>query len=180
MKHVRHVTISLLALGFCLSAAGSEPAPERMLRFCVAEGGVTYPVMFHVRALRLEYWTGRFRVGVAYAELYNILLYEVAGAVAPVHIGYSFYSRPRKTAFFYGMVPEARAEVTFGLDPDDWELLFRAALVGEVDRYGVGLAVEVGYLTAKFRDIYVSRERPRVHQVYVGARVRALAFGLRL
>jgi hypothetical protein len=151
-----------------------------MLRFCVAEGGVAYPWMAHVRALRTEYWTGRIRVGVAFAELHSVPLYDVAGAIAPVHVGFSFASRSRKTAFFYGMVPEIRAEATLGLDPSGWELLLRAALVGEIDYYGFGLALEAGYLTAEFSDVHGSWEPYRVHRVYVGARVRTLALGLRL
>lgn len=102
-----------------------------------------------LRALRLTYHSGRgFRVGISAYDGGGIpdLDYDYlpsGGSAVPIHVGYEIVLNPRKTAFFYGMVPSCYAEATLGALP----LYAKIAAACDIDYYGLGIGADVGCFT---------------------------------
>jgi hypothetical protein len=93
-------------------------------------------------------------------------------SIAPIHIGYDIVFNPRKTAFFYGMVPSCYAEATFGAFPAYAKL----AAAYDIDYYGIGAGFEVGVV-----DWNNVRPWPGFHpQLYAALKLRLLDAAFRL
>jgi hypothetical protein len=102
----------------------------------------------------------------------------------PLHVGYTFFSRPKKTQFFYGAVPDMYAEVSGSpWSPNSrsdmlgfrFEPALRVALCCDVDYGGVGARFETGWA-----DIHRDYAGPtsRVSFIYAGLQMRLLTFGI--
>jgi hypothetical protein len=66
--------------------------------------------------------------------------YPSGSTLAPVHVGYDIVFNPKRTAFFFGMVPSCYVEATLGAFPPYAKL----AAACDIDYYGAGAGVEVG------------------------------------
>ena len=163
--------------------SASEELPSRYIHFTAAELGALYwppQAGAQVRLLRVDYHSGRLRLGIAAAEIYMVFLYESGGAIAPVSLGWDLYSRPRPTAFFCGMVPSIRVELAGGYAGPDGGVTARAAVVGEVDYYGLGAGLELGALTMRTIEADHAYEPPRRWTFYGVFKLRGLAFSIGL
>ena len=135
-----------------LAAYGDAEAPTRFLRVEVLDAGaMALPPAVHFRALRLDYEFSRWRIGVAALDLGNMFgpadfSSSLFGGFVVPDAGYLLYRQPKRTAFFYGMVPSVWAEAA-AVIPVWINGLYPAARVdcrAEVDYYGVGFGAEAG------------------------------------
>ena len=117
----------------------------------VGEGpGRTSPLLA-ARALKLTYSAGRFRAGISAFDIYFWWLPDENNVTmfAPLRIGYNLVQSPKKTAFFYGLVPSCHTELTVApywqtLPLDAPPLYLRLSAGCEVDYFGIGIGGETG------------------------------------
>ncbi len=165
-------------------AAGAgltEPAiPNRFVHVSLIEARLLAGAGLCGHVLRVEYQAGRFRIGTGLAEVHWVYLYGGAGVFAPLYCGYELYARPRRTAFFYGMVPNVRVEGMFGFISPNWSPIARLSLVCDLDYYGVGIGLEAGAVTLVPEDVYERLQYSREYRLYAGVKLRVLtaSFGL--
>ena len=113
---------------------------------------------------------GRARVGLAYLEGWGDIADGVAGPVPipmpwTVSAGFDIWHNPKRTAFFYGDVPDLYVELGQSLAD---RYISKAALVCDVDYYGVGLRMEGGeYFSPKYHNT-----------AYFAVMIRVLTFGI--
>jgi hypothetical protein len=181
-----------LLLAVCL-LAGSLPAqslfgdaaeagqiPSRFIWFDVYDAGLLgsfsgkgYPGL-SIGMVKATCELGRFRGGFSYATVYSNY-HDWTIIIGPsVHVGYTFWSSPRKTWFFWGNVPKVYAELSAGLSGENWVLApsVRAAVCCDVDYYGLGAGLKLGVLSAqKYRGGHVNA-------AYVDLQVRLVTFGI--
>ena len=106
-------------------------------------------IYFGLRALKLTYHSGRgFRAGISASDGGGILNLDMdylpsGGSYAPVYVGYDIVFNPKKTAFFYGVVPSCYVEATLGALP----LYARVTAACDIDYYGLGIGAEAGCVT---------------------------------
>ena len=122
---------------------------------------------------------GRVRFGIESMDFVGSGLPDdwFGGTLLPIHVGCTILSNPKKTAFFYGAVPDVYAEVKgawFGLHSPDGPYI-RAAICCDVDYFGVGCRFEAGALNL---DCYLSHRPDSNLYLYAGLRVRLLTFGI--
>ena len=113
---------------------------------------------------------GRLHVGTSVYDSYGAIDDWFANMNMPIQVGYSLYSNPKRTAFFYSAVPDIYLEASFALLAD-WHThpSGRISLCGDVDYCGFGLRLELGFLHGGYDP-----------SVYAGFQVRALTLGLGL
>ena len=143
----------LLALASTgLAAYGDAEAPTRFLRVELLDGGVmAMPIAEQFRVLRFDYEFSRWRVGVAAMDMGNALGggdfgHTFFGGFVVPDVGYLLYRQPKRTTFFYGMVPSIWAEAASVIPVTPFNM-YPAARVdcrAEADYYGVGFGVEAG------------------------------------
>ena len=127
-----------------------------------------------LRALKLTFHSGQgFRAGISAADGGTRVFEEYGGwTAAPIHVGYDIVFNPKKTAFFFGMVPSCYVEATLGAFPAYAKL----AAACDIDYIGVGAGIEVGVFdwspTAPLRDV-----QP---QLYTELKLRLLDAAFRL
>jgi hypothetical protein len=127
---------------------GDSGMPDRFVSCeLLAVGGRSDFLYAYYRAIGADVSLGNLRLGTALVEGFNLAAYAV-----PLHVGWNLLRRPRRTAFFYGMLPEAYADgaiYLFGISPtgDYHSATFRLAVCGGVDYYGVGARLSLGVLT---------------------------------
>ena len=177
------------ALGAGLFGGPPEPGqmPSRFVRF---EGWAAGPCFRNSPPLLLGRLAGvtltlnRLRFGAALLDGYEEFDGWQCDMTLPLHVGYTFFSRPKKTQFFYGVVPDIYAEVSgspwsaasrsdvlgFSFEP-----ALKAALCCDVDYGGVGARFELGWA-----DIHRDFAGPtsRMSFLYAGLQVRFLTFGI--
>jgi hypothetical protein len=94
-----------------------------------------------------------------------------------VHVGYDIVFNPRKTAFFYGVVPSCYVEATLGAFPP----YAKVAAACDIDYWGLGVGAEVGCFTCNNKDPRFSPPpaafRPTV---YMALKLRLLDAAFRL
>ncbi len=179
------------ALGAGLFGGPPEPGqmPSRFVRFDGVNAG--YALFAHgippasIRVGRATCVLGRFRAGVALMETWWSLDEWTSDVLLPVHVGYTIWSRPRRTWFFYGSLPEVYAEVSGSLwntsarsdQSFRYEPSVRASVCCEADLYGVGARLETGVLNTDTETQY-SWVPSRRWFPYVGFHVRLLTFGI--
>lgn len=189
----------LILLGACLLVAapalaeglfGGPPEPGKIPSRFVRVEGVDAGLLFTqsgdgLQRLRLADVTcilGRVRFGAGFAEIVGNSLgadEPFAGMLLPLHIGYTLWSRPARTGFLYGVVPDVYLEAGGGWfalhTPFDGPAA-RLAICCDVDYYGFGVGLDAGALTSPPRYSYSSRE----YALYACLRLRVLTFGIGL
>lgn len=96
-----------------------------------------------LRAAKFTYHSGRgFRAGISALDGDGVVMQYGLWAVAPIHVGYDIVLSPKRTGFFYGMVPSCYVEATLGAFPPYAKL----AAACDVDWYGVGTGIEFGVI----------------------------------
>jgi hypothetical protein len=158
----------------------SDAMPTRFIRFDGFDGGAGLmrgnlgSTLFSIRLAKVSAVLGRIRVGAAFADVYlekgNVLEWGITMAL-PVHVGFTLYAEPKRTAFFYGANPDAYVEVSCApwgtsLGADNGA---RVALCGDADYYGLGLRLEAGWV-ASFSE--------HESAFYAGFQIRLLTFGI--
>jgi hypothetical protein len=114
--------------------------------------------------------SNHLRVGLAAWELWGDIGDGIAGPVPitmpwVVYGGIDIWHNPKRTAFFYGAVPDIYVEAGMSLGA---EHISKVALVGDIDYYGVGLRMEGGeYFNPKYHST-----------AYFSVMVRLLTFGV--
>ncbi len=159
----------------------TEPAmPDRYLHVSLIEARLLAGAGLCGHVLRVDYQAGRFRIGTSLAEVHWVYLYAGAGVFAPLYCGYELYARPRRTAFFYSMVPSVHVEAMFGFISYDWSPVARLSLVCNLDYYGLGIGLEAGAVTLVPEGAYEQPQYSREYRLYAGVKLRALtaSFGL--
>ena len=177
-----------ILLAVCLLAAApalaAEPGqmPNRFVRvepFDVGTGAWS----FEGRLLRATYTTGRLRAGIGLVDVYAVIDFCDAGMWAPVHVGYTVWSNPRRTLFFYGVVPDIYVELSGSpFTPRAGRLStglgLKLSAVFDVDYYGVGAGVEFGLL--RIPHGYCGQSYGYSTGSYLCLRLRALPFSIGL
>jgi hypothetical protein len=160
--------------------------PSRFVRFeGLADGPCFWngPPLLFARLAGVTVMLNRVRVGAALVDAYAEFDGWSGNMVLPLHVGYTFFSRPEKTKFFYGAVPDVYAEVSgspWGPGSVTGVLGFRygpalkVALCCEVDYGGVGARFETGWADI-YRD---SGSTSRMSFIYAGLQMRLLTFGI--
>jgi hypothetical protein len=122
---------------------------------------------------------GRVRFGMTVVESYaeTDLGSGGAGQFLPVQVGYTLWSWPRKTWFFYGAVPDIYAEAGVGvLDLEfNFRTLLRMSVCCDVDYYGLGAGLEAGWLSIPF---YIGGRQKHYSTFYFCVKARVLPFGI--
>lgn len=101
------------------------------------------------RFASVSFTWNRLRFGAAATEGFAEGWTASANTVLQVHAGYYLQAIPRRTAFFYSLLPSCLAEVAVGphFNGATWTLdgaYLRASLAYQVEYYGLGLGVEIG------------------------------------
>jgi len=189
MKRTILIAACLLAATTCAASGlfGGPPEPGQMpSRFVRFDGydagmvlwcalpkryGVDYQFWF--RLAKVTVILDRVRFGAAIHDTYAELEGWSGDMMLPLHVGYTFFSRPEKTQFFYGVVPDIYAEVSgsFVFAP-----AIRAAVCCDVDYGGVGARFEMGWADIKRR--YDATRTSRTSFLYAGLQLRILTFGI--
>jgi hypothetical protein len=100
--------------------------------------------------------------------------YPNGGSFIPVHVGYDLVFNPKRTSFFYSIVPSCYVEATLGALP--LPLYAKLAAVCDIDYYGVGTGIEVGCVDRN-HDGFSRRFHPAL---YASLRFRLLDAAFRL
>ncbi len=177
------------ALGTGLFGGPPEPGkmPSRFIRFDGLDDGpcfVNGPPLLMGTLAGVTVMLNRVRFGAALLDGYAEFDGWSGNMVLPLHVGYTFFSRPEKTKFFYGAVPDVYAEVSGSpCGPDSltgvlglrYGPALKVALCCDVDYGGVGARFETGWA-----DIHRDYAGPtsRVSFLYAGLQVRILTFGI--
>jgi hypothetical protein len=182
------LVISLLGAAAPASADGlfgdDDMRPEMPSRFLKFEplGLGTGTLEIEVLLLKAT-CDGPFRIGIAAAEGFAVPDMFDAQMFAPVHVGYTLWSNPRRSTFFYGMVPDVYVELSatpfggdnvFTLKP-----AVKLVLCCDIDYYGLGAGLEAGWINITRYDLYTSWP-DRYKYFYFAVRLRALPFGIGL
>jgi hypothetical protein len=172
---------SLSAQGLFGGQAEEGQMPSRFIRFDALDIG-PYTSQHYLQG---PIWLGiakatcvlnRLRFGVAGTQLFMCGDDWPSELTVYVHAGYSVWSRPVKTAFFYGAAPDVYFEAGCGfyqgnleLDPQYWvfDPGAKVALCCDLDYYGVGAKAEIGWLSDRWGP-----------GLYAGFQVRLLTFGI--
>jgi hypothetical protein len=143
--------LALASTGF--AAYGAPEAPTRFLRVELLDIGAMTQIGRmdgYTRALRLDYEFNHWRVGLAALDQRQVIdgadgSMSMTGFLVP-DVGYLIYRQPKRTAFFYGMVPSLWAEAAAVIPVwlNDLHAAARVDCRAEVDYYGVGLGAELG------------------------------------
>ena len=138
-----------------------------------------------VRVLKATWHSGRgFRAGISGVDIagpvgvqYDPLL-PWGFSIAPVHIGYDIVLNPKKTGFFYGMVPSCYVEATLGAFPP----YAKVAAACDVDYYGIGTGIEVGVVDWNRQSEYPGPHTVLVFRpaIYAALKLRLLDAAFRL
>jgi hypothetical protein len=140
----------------------------------------TTPRTFSFRGLKFSCLLSRVRFGLAAVESRAFMnpgspTYGMAGFL-PVYAGFDLYRNPKRTLLCYTMVPDIHVEGAW------YPLLYAArqpclrfTLNAEVEYYGIGAGLELGYAAM---DQYNAGP---IHVFGAGFRIRAITanFGLR-
>jgi hypothetical protein len=183
------------------SAAGlfggpPEPGqmPSRFVRFDGMDHGLWLWTGWPQRAGGWPQWSirlakvtiilDRVRFGAALGDGYGPFDDWSGDMMLPLHVGYTLLSRPKRTWFFYGAVPDIYAEVSGSLwdsDPQSSSILsfrfdpaLRVAFCCDVDYYGLGIRLEGGWADIR-RHLGPT---PRISFLYAGLQLRVLTFGI--
>ncbi len=174
------------AVGAGLFGGPPEPGqmPSRFVRFDGLDDGPCFwngPPLLLGRLAGVTVILNRVRFGAALLDGYAEFDGWQCDMTLPLHVGYTFFSRPKKTQFFYGVVPDIYAEVSgspwgsqsgildFGFEP-----ALRVALCCDVDYYGLGIRLEGGWADIR-RHLGPT---PRISLLYAGLQLRVLTFGI--
>lgn len=130
-----------MAQGYRAVAPIDQP---QFLQVEPVELGLGYPTA--LRLLKATWHSGHgLRAGISALDYVALDLKDEAGlegwTFAPIHVGYDIILNPKRTEFFYGMVPCCFAEASFGAFPPCVKL----GAACDFDYYGVGTGVEVGF-----------------------------------
>ena len=156
--------------------------PKRLIRFELDgyglgfsyEGSYARWLGFQARIAKLSFDMGRLRLGISAAEGFGFPFLWGGGAIAPVYLGYTLLSRPKKTAFFYGGY-DIYAEAAVGFLGCPNPPYARLSACFDADYYGLGIGLEGGVTTIPM--VYQGNYE-RVSGAYVALRLRFLAFSL--
>ena len=193
MKRTILIFVCLVAATPCTASGlfgGPHEAgklPSRFVRFDGLDDGpcfVNGPPLLMGRLAGVTVILNRVRFGAALLDGYEEFDGWSGNMVLPLHVGYTFFSRPEKTKFLYGVVPDVYAEVSgspwgpyirsdvlgFRFEP-----ALRVALCCDADYGGVGARFETGWA-----DIHRDFAGPtsRISFLYAGLQVRLLTFGI--
>jgi len=137
-----------------------------------------------MRVLKATWHSGKgLRAGISGLDANGSLDIDFEGypegwSIAPVHVGYDIVFNPKKTAFFYGVVPACYVEGTFGALP----LYAKLAVACDIDYYGVGTGIEVGCVDWNHQPAY--NGHPASHNFvpafYAALKLRLLDAAFRL
>jgi len=137
--------------------------PTRLIKFDLLDAGLAWFasewVATPVRVLQCTYTCQSIRIGASVAEAYRMPNYDGGESMlACARAGYTLWSRPVRTGFCYGAVPDVYAEACLGFlnALATFRPVARLALTGDIDIYGVGARVESGWLTGQGNGLYLS------------------------
>jgi hypothetical protein len=136
-----------------------------------------------VRVIKVTYHSGTgLRAGISLGDGCGIPDLDMmnlpsGSSTAPVHIGYDIVFNPRKTGFFYGVVPACYVEATLGAFP----LYAKVAAACDIDYWGLGVGAEAGCFTCNNKGDYPPQTAALRPTVYMALKLRLLdaAFPLR-
>jgi hypothetical protein len=134
------------------------------------------------RALKLTYhFPHGLRAGISFEDAGMVpdlqdMGYPSGGSFAPIHVGYDIAFNPKKTAFFYGMVPSCYVEATLGALP----LYAKLAVACDIDYYGIGIGAEAGCLTWNNQPPWGPNPPPFRPALYAALKLRLLDATFRL
>lgn len=136
---------------------------------------------FSLRALKVTYhFPFGLRAGISSGDAGGILrlAHDLpwGGSWAPIHIGYDIVLNPRRTAFFYGMVPSCYAEATLGAFPP----YAKVAAACDIDYCGIGIGAEAGCLAWNNQPQFGPTPTPFRPAIYASLKLRLLDAAFRL
>ncbi len=150
--------------------------PSRFIRLDAVEYGMSFWLGDHFRIGKVEGLLGRGRVGLSVADAYFIIDGRSGGVLAPVHVGFSLFSIPRKAAFFWSRAPDIYIEAEGGfISPSGIQPMAQVLLRADMDYYGIGLGLEAGWATIVMEE---AGHAERCNEFHAGFLLRALTFGL--
>jgi len=146
------VTALLLGLLLIAGPVFGSLLPQRMVQVelvNLGEGvGRDSPFIID-RFASVSFTRNRFRFGAAATEGFAEGWTASANTVLQAHDGYYLLANPRRTAFFYSLLPSCLAEVAAGphFNGATWRLdgaYLRVSLASQIEYYGLGLGIEIG------------------------------------
>lgn len=144
------------------------------------------PPLLFGRLARVTVVLNRVRIGTAFVDGYGEFDGWSGNTVLPLRVGYTLLSRPVKTQFIYGAVPDVYVELSgspWGPDSVTGALGFRygpslrAALCCDVDYGGVGARFETGWVDIYRDDLFLG-PITRKSFLYAGLQLRLVTFGI--
>ncbi len=159
--------------------AGGEvaEAPSGLAKLELLSLGVSEPFFLNAQVLRFTCSAWGFRAGASLAEGHGFL--SGGGALFPVHVGYTLFSRPHEMLFFRNMLPEVYAEVSAAFWYTSMVPFVRGSVYAGVEGFGLGAGLEAGVMSLGWDPNIDPHVRPepitRRTSLYVALRVKLLA-----
>jgi hypothetical protein len=165
--------------GLLFGSAGGETdeLPTGLAKLELLSLGVSEPFFLNAQVLRFTCSVRGFRAGASLAEGHGFL--GGGGALLPVHVGYTLFSRPHQMLFFQNMLPEVYAEASAAFWQTSMVPFVRGSVYAGVEGFGLGAGLEAGMMSLGWDpniDPHV-RNKPitRRTSLYVALRVKLLA-----